>query len=175
MPRLPVRARQRAWATSVGSGRRLRASARDVGNGCRRWQGNACELGDGMKSYDLWIDGAWSKSLASAVMDIENPATGAVIASVPDANAGDVDRAVQAAHEAFVDGRWSRLTPGQRSDAILRFAAALEARMEEFARVESENTGKPYAAVSLGGDLPFAVDNLRFFAAAARGTHGMAA
>lgn len=128
-----------------------------------------------MKSYDLWIDGAWSKSLASAVMDIENPATGAVIASVPDANAGDVDRAVRAAHEAFVDGRWSRLTPGQRSDAILRFAAALEARMEEFARVESENTGKPYAAVSLGGDLPFAVDNLRFFAAAARGTHGMAA
>lgn len=128
-----------------------------------------------MKSYDLWIDGAWSKSLASAVMDIENPATGAVIASVPDANAGDVDRAVQAAHEAFVDGRWSRRTPGQRSDAILRFAGALEARMEEFARVESENTGKPYAAVSLGGDLPFAVDNLRFFAAAARGTHGMAA
>src|SRR5690606_1234889 len=82
---------------------------------------------------------------------------------------------VQAAHEAFVDGRWSRLTPGQRSDAILRFAAALEARMEEFARVESENTGKPYAAVSLGCDLPFAVDNLRFFAAAARGTHVRAA
>ncbi len=43
---------------------------------------------------------------------------------------------------------------------------------EEFARVESDNTGKPYEFVSLGGDLPFAVDNLRFFAAAARDTHG---
>jgi len=128
-----------------------------------------------MTSYDLWIDGAWTKSRSGAVMDIENPATGAIIAQVPDADANDVDRAVRAAHQAFADGRWSRLTPGQRSEALYRLARALASRAEELARIESENTGKPYRTVSLGGDLPFAIDNLHFFAAAARATDGMAA
>jgi betaine-aldehyde dehydrogenase len=79
---------------------------------------------------------------------------------------------VQAARAAFYDGRWSRLTPSERSLALWRLADLLEARAEEFARVESENTGKPYKLLSLAGDIPFAVDNLRFFASAARDTHG---
>ncbi len=128
-----------------------------------------------MTSYDLWIDGAWTKSRSGAVMDIENPATGAIIAQVADADANDVDRAVRAAHQAFADGRWSRLAPGQRSEALYRLARALASRAEELARIESENTGKPYRSLSLGGDLPFAIDNLHFFAAAARATDGMAA
>lgn len=128
-----------------------------------------------MTSYDLWIDGAWTKSRSGAVMDIENPATGAIIAQVADADANDVDRAVRAAHQAFADGRWSRLAPGQRSEALYRLARALASRAEELARIESENTGKPYRSLSLGGDLPFAIDNLNFFAAAARATDGMAA
>ena len=94
---------------------------------------------------------------------------------MPDANKTDVDTAVQAAHHAFYDGRWSKLTPGERSKIIWKLADLLEARMEDFARVESENTGKPYKAIALGGDLPFGIDNLRFFAAAARDVHGMAA
>lgn len=128
-----------------------------------------------MTSYDLWIDGAWTKSRSGAVMDIANPATGAIIAQVADADANDVDRAVRAAHQAFADGRWSRLAPGQRSEALYRLARALASRAEELARIESENTGKPYRSLSLGGDLPFAIDNLHFFAAAARATDGMAA
>lgn len=122
--------------------------------------------------YKLWIDGQWADSQGGSRMAIENPATGQIIAEVVDASHADVAAAVQAAHRAFYDGRWSRLTPAERSLAIWRLADLLEQRAEEFARLESDNTGKPYQAVSLGADLPFCVDNLRFFAAAARDTHG---
>lgn len=108
-------------------------------------------------------------------MTIENPATGEKLAEVVDASPADVDRAVQAAQTAFYDGRWSKLTPGERSLALWKLADLIEARAPELARVESENTGKPYEFLSLGGDLPFAVDNLRFFAAAARDIHGFSA
>jgi betaine-aldehyde dehydrogenase len=94
------------------------------------------------------------------------------VATVAEAGAADVARAVEAAHTAFYDGRWSRLTPGERSLALWKLADLLEARAADFARAESLNTGKPYGIVSLGADLPFAVDNLRFFATAARDTHG---
>ncbi|MCK6552344.1 gamma-aminobutyraldehyde dehydrogenase, partial [Myxococcota bacterium] len=120
----------------------------------------------------LWIDGQWTDSKGGGRTAIENPATGETIAEVADASREDVDRAVRAAHQAFYDGRWSKQTPAVRSKALWKLADLLEARSEEMARVESENTGKPYKYVSLGGDLPFAVDNLRFFAAAARDTHG---
>jgi len=125
--------------------------------------------------YKLWIDGQWVDSDGGQRMSIENPATGEKIAEVIDASRADVDRAVTAAHTAFYDGRWSKLTPGERSLAIWKLADLLDARKEEFARLESENTGKPYQFVSLGGDLPFSVDNLRFFASAARDTHGYTA
>lgn len=120
----------------------------------------------------LWIDGQWTDSRGGGVTDIANPTSGERIGVVADASREDIDRAVQAAHRAFYDGRWSRQTPAVRSRALWKLADLLESRAEEFARVESENTGKPYKYVSLGGDLPFAIDNLRFFAAAARDTHG---
>ena len=122
--------------------------------------------------YKLWIDGKWVDSQGNAKRKIENPATCEEIAEVQDATRADVDRAVQAAKIAFYDGRWSRKTPGERSKAIWKLADLLEARSEEFARVESENTGKPYKFLSLASDVPFTVDNLRFFATAARDTHG---
>lgn len=120
----------------------------------------------------LWINGEWVASQSGGVSTITNPATDAPLAAVIDASRADVDRAVQAAKTAFYDGRWSKLTPAARSMALWKLADLLEARAEELARVESDNTGKPYQMVSLGGDIPFAVDNLRFFAAAARDTHG---
>lgn len=126
-------------------------------------------------AYKLWIDGQWVDSQGGGLMTIENPATGEKLAEVVDASPADVDRAVQAAQTAFYDGRWSKLTPGERSLALWKLADLIEARAAELARVESENTGKPYEFLSLGGDLPFAVDNLRFFAAAARDIHGFSA
>ncbi len=129
-----------------------------------------------MQPYKLWIDGRWADSLDGLpMMQIENPATGEAIAEVIDGGAADINAAVQAAHTAFYDGRWSRLTPGQRSLAIWKLADLLAANAERFARAESDNTGKPYEFVSLGADLPFAIDNLRFFASAARDTHGASA
>ncbi|RIK32093.1 MAG: gamma-aminobutyraldehyde dehydrogenase [Chloroflexi bacterium] len=123
-------------------------------------------------AYKLWINGAWQDSDGGKIVDLENPATEATIAQVTEATRADVDRAVQAAHAAFYDGRWSRLTPGERSKALWKLADLMEARIEEFSRAETDSTGKPYKFISLGGDLPFAIDNLRFFAAAARDTHG---
>jgi betaine-aldehyde dehydrogenase len=122
--------------------------------------------------HKLWINGEWIGSQDGAQMDIENPATGQKIAEVVNASPADVDRAVKAAHTAFYDGRWSGKTPAERSLVLWKLADLLAARAEDLARLESENTGKPYEFVSLGGDIPFAVDNLRYFAAAARDTHG---
>ncbi|MCO6451415.1 MAG: gamma-aminobutyraldehyde dehydrogenase [Caldilineales bacterium] len=121
--------------------------------------------------YRLWIDGGWRNSDDGGLSEIENPATGDAIAQVIDASRSDVDAAVQAARTAFYDGRWSRKTPGERSLAMLKLADLLEAHTEELARLESLNTGKPYEYVSLL-DLGMAIDNLRFFAGAARDTHG---
>jgi len=122
--------------------------------------------------HKLWIGGKWVDSKGGGKISVENPATGKKIAEVMDASPEDVDLAVQAAKRAFYDGRWSRLVPSERSKAIWKLADLLEKHAEEFAKLESENTGKPYKFVSLGADLMFSIDNLRFFAGAARDTHG---
>ncbi len=120
----------------------------------------------------LFINGQWQDSDGGQEMAILNPATGQQIATVADGSRADVDRAVQAARTAFYDGRWSRKTPGERSLALFRLADLLEQNGAKIGRIESENAGKPYAQLTMAGDVPFAVDNLRFFAAAARDTHG---
>lgn len=106
------------------------------------------------------------------MINVENPATGEVFDQVTDASAEDVNLAVQAAKTAFYDGRWSGLVPSERSKIIWKLADLLEKNVVEFARAESLNTGKPFKYVSMGADLPFSIDNLRFFAGAARDTHG---
>lgn len=122
--------------------------------------------------YKLWIDGKWVDSKGGGKISVENPATGKKIAEVVDASPEDVNSAVAVAKNAFYDGRWSRLAPAERSKALWKLADLLEKHAEEFAKLESENTGKPYKFVSLGADLLFSIDNLRFFAGAARDTHG---
>ncbi|MFH1104771.1 MAG: aminobutyraldehyde dehydrogenase [Actinomycetota bacterium] len=126
-------------------------------------------------AWRLWIDGTWSDAVEGGTAAVENPATGEMIDQVAEASAGDVDRAVQAARTAFYDGRWSKATPGERSEVMHRLARMLEERAPDFARVETEDTGKPYESMALGNDLAFSVDNLKFFAAAARSTAGTAA
>ena len=125
-----------------------------------------------MKQFKLWIDGKWVESRGGGVLAVENPATTEKIAEVVDASREDVDRAVQSARIAFFDGRWSKKVPGERSKAMWKLADLLEQRAEEFARLETENTGKPYKFLSLNGDTLFSIDNMRFFAGAARDTHG---
>jgi betaine-aldehyde dehydrogenase len=122
--------------------------------------------------YKLWVNGKWTDSKGGGRLPVEDPATGERIAEVVSASREDVDIAVQAAKAAFYDGRWSGKTPGERSQTIWKLADLLEARAEDLARVESEDTGKPYEFLSLGGDIPFSIDNLRFFASVARDTSG---
>jgi len=117
----------------------------------------------------LWINGAWTDGTAGT-LEVENPATGKVIAEVARAGAADVDRAVAAAKAAFPV--WSNMTPGERGMAMWKLADLMEENKAELARVESEDSGKPYAMLSLGGDLPFCIDNMRFFASIARSNGG---
>lgn len=125
-----------------------------------------------MKEFKLWIDGKWTNSNGGSLMDIEDPATGKKIAKVIDASKADVDKAAKAAHKAFYDGRWSGITPAERSKVLWKLADLLEEKTKEFAKAESLNAGKPYKNLSLAGDIPFAIDNIRFFATAARDVHG---
>jgi betaine-aldehyde dehydrogenase len=104
---------------------------------------------------------------------VHDPATGAVIAEVPDATADDARRAVAAAKAAFRRGDWSRVTPGERAAVLDKLAGILEERADEFARAESRNTGKPLK-FSSAFDVPLTIDNIRYFAAAARNLEGKA-
>jgi betaine-aldehyde dehydrogenase len=103
---------------------------------------------------------------------ILNPATGEVIAQAPVSTEADVDRAVKAARAAF-DG-WAATTPGERAGALLKLADAIEEHAGELAELESDNAGKPISAFR-DDEIPFMVDNLRFFAGAARCLEGRAA
>jgi betaine-aldehyde dehydrogenase len=104
--------------------------------------------------------------------DLVNPATGEVFATAPVSGAADVDAAFDAAAAAF-EG-WRDATPADRSLALLRIADAIEARGEEFVAIESENTGKPLA-LTLSEEIPPMVDQIRFFAGAARMLDGRSA
>jgi betaine-aldehyde dehydrogenase len=125
-----------------------------------------------MKDWQNWIDGRRTASAGRDIIAIENPATGHKIAEVRNSTPEDVDRAVRAAKRAFYDGCWTGLTRGDRQRMIWKLGELIEQRAEQLARVESENTGKPFKYLSLGSDIPSAIDHLRFFAACTRDTFG---
>lgn len=102
------------------------------------------------------------------LMDVLNPATGETIAQVPNASADDVDAAVERARAALPD--WLDATPGERAALLLALADVISDNAEELAQIESRNVGKPLMASR--DEMPFAADNLRFFAGAARNLEG---
>ncbi|HEY4866139.1 MAG TPA: gamma-aminobutyraldehyde dehydrogenase [Candidatus Dormibacteraeota bacterium] len=126
-----------------------------------------------LKRQELFIDGKWVPGGGDEVESVRNPATGKVIAMVPKGTAEDVERAVSAARRAY-EKTWSETTPGERSEMLLKLADAVETHGDELARIESENVGKPLAT-TISEEIPFIVDNLRFFAAGARLLEGRAA
>ena len=126
---------------------------------------------DNAQAHALLIDG--EDVLTSATRTVRDPSTGEPIAEVADASAADAERAVAAARAAFRRGDWSRITPAERAAVLDRMADLLEERADEFARTESRNTGKPLK-FSSAFDVPLTIDNLRFFAAAARNLEGKA-
>jgi betaine-aldehyde dehydrogenase len=128
-------------------------------------------IADKTHTYAMLIDG--QDVAADRTRTVHDPSTGEPLAEVADGTAADADRAVAAAKAAFRRGDWSRITPGERAAVLDRLAGLLEQHADEFARVESANTGKPLK-FSSAFDLPLTVDNLRFFAAAARNLEGKA-
>lgn len=110
-------------------------------------------------------------TLTRATRDIISPLTEEAIAQVQDASASQVDKAVQAAQKAFP--AWAAKTPGERSTLLFKWAQLLEDNLARLAELESRNTGKPLK-LARDGDLPFAIDNLRFFAGACRALEGSA-
>lgn len=106
------------------------------------------------------------------IRKIINPATEEVVAEIADSTPAQVDKAVKKAAAAF--GAWSSKTPGERSAVLFKWAGLLEANLQRLAELESANTGKPLK-LSRDGDVPFSVDNLRFFAGACRVVEGVAA
>lgn len=119
----------------------------------------------------MFVNGKFVDSVSQETEAIINPATEEVLTQVPVAGAEDVDLAVKAASAAFED--WSETPPGERSGALLKLADIIEANAEELAQLESQNVGKPIALAR--DEIPFMVDNLRFFAGAGRCMEGRSA
>ncbi|HUF97633.1 MAG TPA: aldehyde dehydrogenase family protein [Ilumatobacter sp.] len=101
-----------------------------------------------------------------------NPATGQPLVEMVDSSAADVDTAVRLAADA--GNEWGRALASERALVLQRLADLVEANADELSRLDVEETGKPWT-VMRDGELPFAIDNLRFFSASARSLHGTAA
>jgi 1-pyrroline dehydrogenase len=125
-----------------------------------------------VKRPEMFIGGEFVSSASEETVPVVNPATGEVVAEVPNGAEEDVDRAVRAARQAF-DDVWFDTTPGERAQMMLKLADAIEANAEEIGRIESENVGKPFKSV-MTDEMPVMVDHLRFFAGAARVMGGLA-
>src|SRR5919201_4253573 len=125
-----------------------------------------------VKRYQNFVDGKHVDSASGGTIDVINPATGEVIAGVPESTAEDIDAAVQAAEQAFA-GDWGDTTPAERFEILNKLADALDEHAEELGELESLNVGKPReAAVE---EIGASSDTLRFMAGAARLPEGQAA
>jgi betaine-aldehyde dehydrogenase len=118
-----------------------------------------------------FINGDYVTAKADSAFDLIDPATEGVYGSSPVSGKADVDAAFGAAAAAFEE--WGETTPAERQLALFRIADAMEARAEEFADLESKDTGKPRASL-VADEIMLSVDQIRFFAGEARHLSGMA-
>ena len=125
-----------------------------------------------MKKLQNFINGKSVDCASGETTTLINPATGQAFATAPNSNAADIDKAMKAASYAFPI--WRDSTPSQRQRALLKIADAIEARADEFVTVESENCGKPQG-LTASEEVPPMVDQIRFFAGAARNLEGRSA
>ena len=128
-------------------------------------------MGD-LRQLRNFVNGKYVDPVDGRTTDLVNPSTGEVFAQAPLSGPEDVDAAYGAAAEAFES--WRDTTPSERQMALLKLADAVEARAEEFIAVEVENTGKPIG-LTRSDELPPAIDQIRFFAGAARVLEGRSA
>ncbi|MFI2263424.1 gamma-aminobutyraldehyde dehydrogenase [Streptomyces tubercidicus] len=119
-----------------------------------------------------FIAGSLRGGSSGRTQEVVDPATGGTVYSYELAGTAEVDAAVEAARQAFPE--WGGATPGERSDTLHRFAAALAEDADDLAAAESLNCGKPIK-LSKEFDVPGSIDNAAFFAGAARHLEGKAA
>jgi betaine-aldehyde dehydrogenase len=124
-----------------------------------------------LRELKNFVNGEYVDSKSTDVLEVINPATGQAYATAPVSSAADIDDAYKAADAAFEE--WSNFTPGERQLALFRIADELAERAEEMADVESENTGKPRSTL-VEYEVMVSVDQIRFFAGAARNLEGRA-
>ena len=125
-----------------------------------------------MEQLKNLINGELVASSSGEVTSIVDPSTGQAYAQAPNSNQADVDAAMTSAASAFVG--WRDSTPSERQRALLKIADALESRSEELVAIESRNTGKPLA-ITTSEEIPPMIDQIRFFAGAARNLEGKSA
>jgi betaine-aldehyde dehydrogenase len=119
-----------------------------------------------------FVNGSYVESKGKDALDLIDPATEEVYAHSPISSAADVDVAYTAAQAAFET--WKETTPGERQLALFRIADEMEKRAEEFADLESQDTGKPRTSL-VDDEIMLSVDQIRFFAGAARNLEGRSA
>lgn len=113
--------------------------------------------------HHMLIDGEWVPAVSGACIEVINPASEEVIATVPAAATQDVAHAVQAARRAFESGPWPKLKPVDRQRLMLKLADLIEGRAQTFAEIESLDNGKS-AGIALAVDVGHAIDVLRYMA-----------
>jgi len=118
-----------------------------------------------------FINGKILEGTSGETVDVIDPSNGTTVDTISLAGSDDVKLAVQAARDAFPG--WSRATPAERSAVLTKFAALMEERAEEFAQLESRQAGKPIR-LTREFDVPGTIDNIAFFAGAARNLEGKA-
>ncbi|SEQ74727.1 gamma-aminobutyraldehyde dehydrogenase [Streptomyces radiopugnans] len=129
-------------------------------------------MGTELRRLRNYIDGEFRDAADGRTTEVVNPATGEVYATAPLSAAADVDAAMAAAEAAFP--AWRDATPGTRQTAVLKIADAIERRADELLAAECENTGKPLE-LTRQEELPMMLDQVRFFAGAARLLEGKSA
>ena len=125
-----------------------------------------------MKKLQNFVNGKLVDSSSGETTTLINPATGQAFATAPNSNATDVDKAMSAAANAFTE--WRDSTPSERQRALLKIADAIESRADEIIAIESENCGKPIG-LTTSEEVPPMIDQIRFFAGAARNLEGKSA
>jgi phenylacetaldehyde dehydrogenase len=111
----------------------------------------------------MLIDGKWVSAASGRTFEVRNPATGGVIASVPEGDKADVDLAVRAARRAFESGPWPAMTPAERGKLIWRIGEQVMKHADELAEIESLDNGKPMGVARVA-DVPLSADIFQYMA-----------
>src|SRR2546422_10795283 len=96
-----------------------------------------------MARSGMFINGAFVAALEGGTREIVNPANNRVLATVPDGNQRDAERAIAAARKAFDEGPWGNMRAAERAALLFKLADRIEANAEQFARLQTQNNGKP--------------------------------